>query len=101
MRISDWSSDVCSSDLLVEVPAPLPEPTHVRGPLFSDLAGHHSRTVSWQMSIPRSNSRSSTFRSDSGYFRSEEHTSELQSLMRISYAVFCLKNKKSKHTKHP
>src|SRR3546814_2379896 len=37
--------------------------------------------------------------------RSEEHTSELQSLMRISYAVFCLKKKKTnnehKHTKHP
>src|SRR3546814_7916501 len=31
-----------------------------------------------------------------GYVRSEEHTSELQSLMRISYAVFCLKKKKSK-----
>src|SRR3546814_4569718 len=30
--------------------------------------------------------------------RSEEHTSELQSLMRISYAVFCLKKKKQKHT---
>src|SRR3546814_9691496 len=30
--------------------------------------------------------------------RSEEHTSELQSLMRISYAVFCLKKKKNKHT---
>src|SRR3546814_1222632 len=30
--------------------------------------------------------------------RSEEHTSELQSLMRISYAVFCLKNKKQQHT---
>src|SRR3546814_9577599 len=30
--------------------------------------------------------------------RSEEHTSELQSLMRTSYAVFCLKNKKNKHT---
>src|SRR3546814_3691115 len=30
--------------------------------------------------------------------RSEEHTSELQSLMRISYAVFCLKKKKKKHT---
>src|SRR3546814_3993371 len=30
--------------------------------------------------------------------RSEEHTSELQSLMRISYAVFCLKNKKTTHT---
>src|SRR3546814_1607411 len=32
--------------------------------------------------------------------RSEEHTSELQSLMRISYAVFCLKKKKKKHTQH-
>src|SRR3546814_9713149 len=31
-------------------------------------------------------------------FRSEEHTSELQSLMRISYAVFCLKKKKQPHT---
>src|SRR3546814_1342043 len=31
-------------------------------------------------------------------FRSEEHTSELQSLMRISYAVFCLKKKKAKHS---
>src|SRR3546814_8050899 len=33
--------------------------------------------------------------------RSEEHTSELQSLMRISYAVFCLKKKKNKHTNKP
>src|SRR3546814_9088869 len=32
-------------------------------------------------------------------FRSEEHTSELQSLMRISYAAFCLKKKKTIHTK--
>src|SRR3546814_9666336 len=32
------------------------------------------------------------------YIRSEEHTSELQSLMRISYAVFCLKKKNIKHT---
>src|SRR3546814_5697251 len=32
------------------------------------------------------------------HFRSEEHTSELQSLMRISYAVFCLKNKKATST---
>src|SRR3546814_1639121 len=34
-----------------------------------------------------------------GYPRSEEHTSELQSLMRISYAVFCLKKKKQKQLK--
>src|SRR3546814_6875706 len=40
---------------------------------------------------------------DSGlvlHFRSEEHTSELQSLMRISYAVFCLKKKKKGHVEH-
>src|SRR3546814_3463459 len=36
---------------------------------------------------------------DRGYERSEEHTSELQSLMRISYAVFCLKKKNEKKTK--
>src|SRR3546814_7414701 len=35
----------------------------------------------------------------SGHLRSEEHTSELQSLMRISYAVFCLKKKKIRHTR--
>src|SRR3546814_6536851 len=35
-----------------------------------------------------------------GEGRSEEHTSELQSLMRISYAVFCLKKKKKQHTRH-
>src|SRR3546814_8831957 len=34
---------------------------------------------------------------DAGYVRSEEHTSELQSLMRISYAVFCLKTKKTRY----
>src|SRR3546814_9194813 len=33
--------------------------------------------------------------------RSDEHTSELQSLMRISYAVFCLKKKTTHHTRHP
>src|SRR3546814_7167399 len=37
---------------------------------------------------------------DLNYLRSEEHTSELQSLMRISYAVFCLKKKKTKHIKY-
>src|SRR3546814_9744262 len=44
---------------------------------------------------------SSMSRASSSFFRSEEHTSELQSLMRISYAVFCLKKKqmiKDQHT---
>src|SRR3546814_10813893 len=40
------------------------------------------------------------FRHENGGNRSEEHTSELQSLMRISYAVFCLKKKKNRTTKH-
>src|SRR3546814_6405800 len=39
-------------------------------------------------------------RSASARYRSEEHTSELQSLMRISYAVFCLKKKKEIQTRH-
>src|SRR3546814_8910933 len=38
-----------------------------------------------------------TLRGTFGNFRSEEHTSELQSLMRISYAVFCLQKKKTKN----
>src|SRR3546814_5395572 len=38
------------------------------------------------------------WRPSRGSMRSEEHTSELQSLMRISYAVFCLKKKKHQHT---
>src|SRR3546814_4075692 len=49
--------------------------------------------------------RQSSLHSSTGSPRSEEHTSELQSLMRISYAVFCLKKKKThknqQHNKHP
>src|SRR3546814_5865902 len=48
-------------------------------------------------SAPVSGVPSETVRNTGG--RSEEHTSELQSLMRISYAVFCLKKKKTKYTK--
>src|SRR3546814_2844536 len=95
MRISDWSSDVCSSDLiqrhhvrllpqgpqvlLRDEPAQLPAcHEHVRGgdqdrsEVRAGVCRHGGRTL-----VPRS----------------EEHTSELQSLMRISYAVFCLKKK--------
>src|SRR3546814_3909059 len=113
MRISDWSSDVCSSDLrarnldLGEAPvfAEAVEPDDRHGdeeekddpkqgrqrhrrerPLvpFPVLSGHPpmpSGLDAWHCYMPRS----------------EEHTSELQSLMRISYAVFCLK-KKTKQT---
>src|SRR3546814_8743731 len=47
---------------------------------------------------PQSRRRNSCRRSQLWKCRSEEHTSELQSLMRISYAVFCLKKKKQKQT---
>src|SRR3546814_1788699 len=48
---------------------------------------------------PRWKRRDEPFRHlERGLGRSEEHTSELQSLMRISYAVFCLKKKKKQHT---
>src|SRR5271166_1753761 len=59
---------------LVQMPPPLGIATHVRHPLLSDLGGEHwanrfhqNRTVSWLMSNPRSASRSSTLRSESGY----------------------------------
>src|SRR3546814_7928753 len=48
---------------------------------------------------PRPSPRFSDVLSEQGSARSEEHTSELQSLMRISYAVFCLKKKKNKPLK--
>src|SRR3546814_10635853 len=117
MRISDWSSDVCSSDLrgtgagatgLGDAGATFPDP-HADGlriedlgefdvdalreqrvmlDLRTDLADRHGLGVGYEehhMGIAD---------------RSEEHTSELQSLMRISYAVFCLKKKTSKHIIH-
>src|SRR3546814_2114464 len=49
-------------------------------------------------SSSRHSNRTPPQRTCHGEGRSEEHTSELQSLMRISYAVFCLKKKKTKHT---
>src|SRR3546814_2949585 len=121
MRMSDWSSDVCSSDLVrsvVECPAsgvigarpqawqkpePRPEPcrrTWVK--LHPTPSGRRSTVDPWTppATTPPACTACSppcarTFR----HRRSEEHTSELQSLMRISYAVFCLKKKKKTKTK--
>src|SRR3546814_9501810 len=102
MRISDWSSDVCSSDL---------NPAIGRGARRKDPCGDHHHRHRPDARIWRHFRRISTpypdrFRSFDRIrriellslllLRSEEHTSELQSLMRISYAVFCLK--KNKHT---
>src|SRR3546814_2849534 len=94
MRISDWSSDVCSSDLF---PSAFSGPQEaqivisviaafVGFPINSDTFDPEpfaAISVNWNVRTPIPAS-----------IRSEEHTSELQSLMRISYAVFCLKNKK-------
>src|SRR3546814_8904668 len=114
MRISDWSSDVCSSDLdkLVGTVAG-------RWPVLPEVAG----AIPGRASLPIDELPLLRVRvGDDGRYRrplrtvrrrwraachpaaeadrrprSEEHTSELQSLMRISYAVFCLKKKKNNH----
>src|SRR3546814_10228546 len=108
MRISDWSSDVCSSDLLEaalrvllvrllvardDVDARDDDLAVLRQALrhFAGLAlvlaGQDNDRVAL-LDLGHTHGQST---------RSEEHTSELQSLMRISYAVFCLKKKKKKN----
>src|SRR3546814_2861837 len=110
MRISDWSSDVCSSDLpfvrpvrsgdtklgfpvsanqceqRLASPLEFPELLRIRMPnvLFIMTKDEREKGI---IAI------SERDRTDAGNKRSEEHTSELQSLMRISYAVFCLQKK--------
>src|SRR3546814_1895332 len=111
MRISDWSSDVCSSDLLLLAIA------RVHLPDLDDLAhslhveavalgfGKHVLNVFAQplllflQSLDPLDIRAKLLArlAADRRGRSEEHTSELQSLMRISYAVFCLKKKTQSH----
>src|SRR3546814_10739952 len=122
MRISDWSSDVCSSDLnekrlslglnwmsvrfsgRTDSRVNLPSASCVSSPsvtsngCFSPLPRSHSiftRTRPAQTQRAFIGQRLSSTTS-TGWTRSEEHTSELQSLLRISYAVFCLKKKTHK-----
>src|SRR3546814_10566070 len=116
MRISDWSSDVCSSDLSgrrpslrqhgllargrvgIDVPprSPLdkgPARRLARGSLLKEEVeevGQFDRRLARDFADPR-------VAVPDPVCRSEEHTSELQSLMRISYAVFCLKKKKHRY----
>src|SRR3546814_8943054 len=115
MRISDWSSDVCSSDLdrlehrglagagrpqqrdnLPRLHRQVDAAQHMDGlPALGEAVlqiadlehvTHSAAPVRDRYSPPSTPDRS------------EEHTSELQSLMRISYAVFCLKKKQQKKT---
>src|SRR3546814_10533936 len=128
MRISDWSSDVCSSDLCstrlhlsarafstkMTTPASWPGRRSGSMSIESKPKTRAQALVAAALKTARQAppSRASTAmiaslsvrapeasssRNDIGS-RSEEHTSELQSLMRISYAVFCLKKKK--HAQH-
>src|SRR3546814_4182607 len=100
MRISDWSSDVCSSDLHQRDGAALTRFLHWVA-LESPKGGLDELTASDKLHALRKETgelRDLSFDTISGAgpngaVRSEEHTSELQSLMRISYAVFCLKKK--------
>src|SRR3546814_8462970 len=123
MRISDWRSDLCSSDLELWEPGERPK-AHSRQEGEAVRPRHRksgSSVIAWTKSRPSRSwlraSTSSSFaargvdlnglvtfvnlvdrlneRVGRGVARSEEHTSELQSLMRTSYAVFCLQKKKT------
>src|SRR3546814_1532991 len=99
MRISDWSSDVCSSDLMLARSAKAR--TIVEFGTSFGISTLHLAAALWDNGGGRlitSEFEPSKVVRAREHLRSEEHTSELQSLMRISYAVFCLK-KKNKNTK--
>src|SRR3546814_9942442 len=98
MRISDWSSDVCSSDLEAVLIG------------FGTDTGTVAAASDWGADMQIKTVRPARVDSYEHAFRrtgiarsltdrSEEHTSELQSLMRISYAVFCLK-KQTQHRRY-
>src|SRR3546814_5206070 len=105
VRISDWSSDVCSSDLLVDQhgerrarpseqhdagdqrDAFLPDGADTQEPDMAVRANEDFMVLKQRRDALAQIAQARCFR------RSEEHTSELQSLMRNSYAVFCLKKK--------
>src|SRR3546814_10899150 len=108
MRISDWSSDVCSSDLLVvEIDGKrtrLSESGNAeRADCTFGATGQHNVSIIHCDHAGRIANAVRACRTgrDNGVVRSEEHTSELQSLMRISYAVFCLKKKTTHHECRP
>src|SRR3546814_8798287 len=88
MRISDWSSDVCSSDLLFYLRIDI-----VHNSSLSNSSDHDGYLIDQ----PSPLFRYREIFTSAIMARSEEHTSELQSLMRISYAVFCLKKKNNKN----
>src|SRR3546814_2212696 len=115
MRISDWSSDVCSSDLAIQrieeriddlgaqllVLVVIIENAAIQRHFAIEQCGLEACFVIDQRflrdgGILRERSGGDARETSRLVpFRSEEHTSELQSLMRTSYAVFCLKKKQT------
>src|SRR3546814_5425870 len=107
MRISDWSSDVCSSDLddrdreHDHADEQADQPHRVDDRLAAIMLGRgavldeaEDDLACPDRALEHSGDREQEDDELIEHRRSEEHTSELQSLMRISYAVFCLKKKK-------
>src|SRR3546814_4207821 len=113
MRISDWSSDVCSSDLVVTA-APITGTAQAGGstttavlaalasavddaylgmPIQHANVGTAGTVKGTSMIMDYNGTTKTAVLAETLGARSEEHTSELQSLMRTSYAVFCLKKK--------
>src|SRR3546814_2539286 len=103
MRMSDWSSDVCSSDLRVRTQQRFALAVSAIAPVV-ERAPRSRECIVYVFAIGGTAlpQRIAGRRIEAverctvavAPARSEEHTSELQSLMRISYAVFCLKKKK-------
>src|SRR3546814_6854575 len=103
MRISDWSSDVCSSDLEEMIGRPqdrhIPRAQRHHRAGNADVVKDHANNVTSDVRFLHLMYVSpQTCRSTGCGHRSEEHTSELQSLMRISYADFCLKKQTNLNT---
>src|SRR3546814_5964652 len=114
MRISDWSSDVCSSDLGGTIPVDAFRHRAIWNETLTRIEMHleatrnvdftiddHGFAMAAGETIHTENShkygpRDARMLLLAGEWRSEEHTSELTSLMRISYAALCLKKKKKK-----
>src|SRR3546814_3465088 len=96
MRISDWSSDVCSSDLAVFDNWSMAAAVGFSFVTTKLRVAFSSSSIACLMATA---ARGEQF-FNAARMRSEEHTSELQSLMRISYAVFCLKKKRQNSHSH-
>src|SRR3546814_1859993 len=105
MRISDWSSDVCSSDLdlvlgIVDIGEEL-DLRHRQETVVRHADGEAQYGLFVQQGVDDAGRAEALVELGGNVvdaaLRSEEHTSELQSPMRISYGVFCLKKKQNQH----